>query len=88
MLQRVRARVTLTARTCHIALRGTARFRGAVRGGYVPKRGKLVELQAFDAGRWRTFETVRTNRRGRFAARYSFKRITSGRTYRFRARSR
>jgi hypothetical protein len=88
VLQRVRARVTLTARTRHVALRGTARFGGAVRGGYVPKRGKLIELQAFDAGRWRTFETVRTDRKGRFTARYSFKHITSPRSYRFRARSR
>lgn len=88
VLQRVRARVTLAARTRHVALRGTARFSGAVRGGYVPKRGKLIELQAFDAGRWRTFETVRTNRKGRFSARYSFKHITAPRSYRFRARSR
>jgi hypothetical protein len=88
VLQRVRARVTLTARTRHVALRGTARFSGAVRGGYVPRRGKLIELQAFDAGRWRTFETVRTNRKGRFSARYSFKHITAPRSYRFRARSR
>jgi 5-hydroxyisourate hydrolase-like protein (transthyretin family) len=88
VLQRVRARVTLAARTRHVALRGTARFSGAVRGGYVPKRGKLVELQAFDAGRWRTFATVRTNRKGRFSARYSFKHITVPRSYRFRARSR
>jgi hypothetical protein len=88
VLQRVRARVTLTARTRHVALRGTARFSGAVRGGYVPRRGKLIELQAFDAGRWRTFETVRANRRGRFSARYSFKHITAARSFRFRARSR
>ncbi len=88
VLQRVRARVTLAARTRHVALRGTARFSGAVRGGYVPKRGKLIELQAFDAGRWRTFATVRTNRKGRFSARYSFKHITVPRSYRFRARSR
>ena len=88
VLQRVRARVALAARTRHVALRGTARFSGAVRGGYVPKRGKLIELQAFDAGRWRTFATVRTNRKGRFSARYSFKHITVPRSYRFRARSR
>jgi hypothetical protein len=71
-----------------VSLRGTARFAGAVRGGYVPRRGKLIELQAFDAGRWRTFETVRTNRKGRFSAHYSFKHIVFPRSYRFRARSR
>jgi hypothetical protein len=88
VLHRVRAKVELKARTRHVALRGTARFSGAVRGGYVPKRGKLIELQAFDAGRWRTFATVRTARNGRFSARYSFKHITAPRSYRFRARSR
>jgi hypothetical protein len=88
VLQRVRASVQLRARTHHVSLRGTARFAGAVRGGYVPRRGKVIELQAFDAGRWRTFETVRTNRKGRFSARYSFKHIGFPRSYRFRARSR
>jgi hypothetical protein len=88
VLHRVRARVSLAARTRHVSLRGTARFAGAVRGGYVPRRGKVIELQAFDAGRWRTFETVRTNRKGRFSAHYSFKHIGFPRSYRFRARSR
>ena len=50
--------------------------------------GKLIELQAFDGGRWRTFRTTRANRRGRFHARYRFTRTTSPRTFRFRARAR
>ena len=86
--QRVRARVEMNTRTLHVALRGTARFSGRVRGGYVPRRGKLIELQAYDAGRWRTFRTVRTHRNGRFAAAYSFKHVNAPRGYRFRARAR
>ena len=85
---RVRARVELQRRTAHVSLRGTARFSGRVRGGFVPRRGKLIELQAFDHGRWRTFSTVRTKSSGRFTARYSFKRVPAPRSYRFRARAR
>ena len=62
--QRVRARVDFRAVTRQVGLRGRARFAGKVRGGYVPRRGKLIELQAYDAGRWRTFRTVRTSRSG------------------------
>jgi hypothetical protein len=86
--QRVRARVDFKALTRHVSLRGTARFSGKVRGGFVPRRGKLIELQAYDAGRWRSFRTVRTNRSGTFKVNYSFKHVLSRRTYRFRARAR
>jgi hypothetical protein len=86
--QRVRGSVTLGAARRRVGLFGTARFRGRVRGGYIPQRGKLVELQAFDAGSWRTFKTVRTNRRGRFRSSYRFRRTGVPRTFRFRARAR
>ena len=86
--QRVRARVDFRAVTRRVGLRGRARFAGKVRGGYVPRRGKLIELQAYDAGRWRTFRTVRTGRSGAFRTSYSFKHVLSSRSYRFRARAR
>jgi hypothetical protein len=86
--QRVRARVDFEAVTRSVGLRGTARFTGKVRGGFVPRRGKLIELQAYDAGRWRTFRTVRTRRSGTFTARYSFQHVVSRKTFRFRARAR
>ena len=60
-------------------------FRGRLRGGYVPPRGKLVELQATDCGRWRTFALVRSSRSGAFRYRYRFS--GSGR-FAFRARVR
>ena len=85
---RVRARVDLRAMTRHVGLRGRARFSGKVRGGYVPRRGKLIELQAYDAGRWRTFRTVRTIRSGSFSTSYSFKHVNAPRSFRFRARAR
>jgi hypothetical protein len=86
--QRVRARVDFKALTRRVSLRGTARFSGRVRGGFVPRRGKVIELQAYDAGRWRAFRTVRTNGSGAFKASYSFKHVNAPRSYRFRARSR
>ena len=30
------------------------RFSGKLRGGYVPKGGKVIELQAYERGRWRS----------------------------------
>jgi hypothetical protein len=86
--QRVKARVDFKAVTRRVSLRATARFSGRVHGGFVPRRGKVIELQAYDAGRWRTFRTVRTNRAGSFKASYSFKHVVSRKSYRFRARSR
>jgi hypothetical protein len=48
--------------------------------------GKLIVLQAYDRGRWRTFATTRSGKAGRLARRYRFTRTFSPRTYRFRAR--
>jgi hypothetical protein len=67
---------------------GRVRFRGRLLGKPIPRVGKLVDLQAFDGGRWRTFATTRTNRKGRYRAAYRFIRTSSPRTFRFRARAR
>ena len=65
------------------------RFRGRLLGHPIPRVGKLIDLQAFDGGRWRTFKTTRANRKGRFRARYRFTRhARAPRTFRFRARAR
>ncbi len=61
LVVRVRAPITLQ--------RGGARVRGRLRGGYVPRGGALVELQARSGGRWVTRRVVRTYRSGRFSAR-------------------
>ena len=83
----VRAGVTLRASRT-VRRGGRARFRGRLLGKPIPKVGKLIELQAFDGGRWRTFVTTRANRKGRYRASYRFVRTGSPRTFRFRARSR
>lgn len=66
------------------------RFTGRLMSRPVPVRGKLVELQARDAGhgRWITFKSLRTTRSGTFRARYTFRRTRGRVTYEFRARAR
>jgi len=83
----VRAGVTLRA-TKRVRRGGRVRFRGRLLGQPIPRVGKLIDLQAYDAGRWRTFKTVRANRKGRYRSSYRFVRTTSPRTFRFRARAR
>ena len=56
VLQRVRASATLHASRRSVPRGGSVTFRGRLRGGYVPPRGKLVELQATDS---RTLADVR-----------------------------
>jgi hypothetical protein len=70
------------------AIGGTIRLSGRPKGLPLPKSGKIVDLQAYEAGRWRTFDTVRARRRARYATRYHFVRAQPGRTFRFRARVR
>src|SRR5215211_4859467 len=75
---RTRAGVTLKA-TRRVRPGGRVRFRG---------RLKLVELQAFDGGKWRTFAQPRSRKDGRYKAVYRLRRTFGPRTFRFRARVR
>jgi hypothetical protein len=61
-------------------------FSGRLRGGAIPRRGKLVEVQAHFRGRWRTVSAVRTTRAGRWRFRYAFGPAARRTSYRFRAR--
>lgn len=63
-------------------------FSGRLRSGPIPQRGLVVELLAFDGGRWRQFKSTRTNRRGRFKTSYRLQRTSRPRSFRFRARVR
>src|SRR5262249_49092614 len=56
----VRAPVSLRAAPRAVGVGGRVRLSGRLRGGYVPGRGRVVDLQAHERGRWRTFDTVRT----------------------------
>jgi len=86
---RVRAAISLRVvpsalRTGEV-LRLSGRVRG--RGAPIPRRGKLVAIQYLEAStrRWRPALIIRTDRRGRFHARYRFRYVTSPTAIRLRA---
>jgi hypothetical protein len=80
---RVRAGVSLRTDRSVVSRGGRISFSGRLRGG--PARGgRLVIVQAFDGGRWRTFASARTGKRGRWATSYRFSGAASG-SFRFRA---
>jgi hypothetical protein len=81
-----RARFRAAPRT--VPAGGATRFSGRLLGGHVPRAGKLVELQARVVAGWRTFATLRTDRRGRFHHTHRFTPAAGGRTYWFRLRVR
>lgn len=81
---RVPAPVTIRAPRRAIAGRAVG-FRGLVRGGAIPRRGKLVEIQAHFRGRWRTISAVRSRRGGRWRFAYRFGSAGRAARYRFRA---
>jgi hypothetical protein len=86
---RVAARSTLAVSPARVRPRGTIRVSGRLRGLPLPRSGKVVDLQAFEGGRWRTFDTVRARgRRGAFSTHYRFLRAGSGASFLIRARIR
>jgi hypothetical protein len=78
----VRAPIGLKTNRTRTRNRRTVRFGGTIADAPADARTR-VELQAW-AGRWVPFANA-TVRRGRFSARYTFKRTLSPTTYRFRA---
>jgi hypothetical protein len=86
---RVRAGVRLSASRTAVP-GGRIRFSGRLLGKPIPRHGKLIELQAYDGGRWRTFATPRAHHHyhGRFHATYHLRHTFGPRTFRFRARVR
>lgn len=58
------------------------RLRGRLRHG--PQAGVLVQVQALDGRRWRTFDTTKTRRDGSFRYAYRFKPTAGGRTFALR----
>jgi hypothetical protein len=84
----VKARTTLKASPRTIRPGQRVRFSGKLKGGYVPKGGKLIELQAHERGRWRSITTLRTNSKGAFSYRYRFSFRAAGTTFPVRVRIR
>jgi hypothetical protein len=85
---RVPARTTITANRRSLRNGQSVRLGGRLRGGPVPDGGKLIDLQAFYRGQWRTFATPRSDGRGNWSFRYRFEATRGIVRYRFRARIR
>jgi 5-hydroxyisourate hydrolase-like protein (transthyretin family) len=83
----LRVRAASSIRTSRHQLRNGQQvtFTGRVRSRPLPASGKLIEIQAYFRGRWRTISTVRTDHRGRWRFPYRFGATLGRVTYRFRA---
>jgi hypothetical protein len=83
---RVRAKTSLDVNRRQVVNGDEVVFRGRVRGGPVPQSGKLLQLQAYSRGTWRTFATPRASARShRWSYRYRFTATRGTVRYRFRA---
>ena len=82
----VRASGSLRARPRVVRRGSRVSFSGRLFGRPIPRGGKLVDLQAFEAGRWRQVDTIRTRASGRYSYRYRF--VRAAKTFRFRLRIR
>jgi hypothetical protein len=85
---RVPARASLSASPRSLRAGSRVRLSGRLLGGRVPSRGKLIDVQAREQGRWRTFATVRSRASGTFTTRYRFRSSAPRKTYPMRVRVR
>jgi len=70
----VRAGVALNIAPRTASLGRSIYFSGRLRGGPIPSGGKLLVLEARSlGGAWLEFDVIRSNARGRYHARYTFK---------------
>lgn len=84
---RVRATTTIWANRRVVVNGDLVRFAGRLRGGNMPAGGKLVEVQYFSRGKWRTFRTTRAApSSGRWRSSYRFTGTRGTVRYRFRVR--
>jgi hypothetical protein len=81
----VRAASTLRANRTRLWNGEQVVFSGRIRGRPLPPAGKLIEIQAYFRGRWRTISTVRSDGTGRWRFPYRFGATLGRVTYRFRA---
>ena len=68
--------------------RGTITISGRLRGTPLPRSGKVVDLQAFEGGKWRTFDTDPGAQGRALPLQYRFLRAGSGASFLIRARIR
>jgi hypothetical protein len=83
---RVRAKTTIGVSRHAVVNGDEVQFRGRVHGGPMPPAGKLLQLQAYSRGTWRTFATPRARPRShRWRYTYRFSATQGTVRYRFRA---
>ena len=84
---RVRASTSMRSNHRSVANGEAVTFRGRLKGGHIPAKGKLVALQVYSRGRWRTFATPRADASsGLWRYDYRFDGTRGRVRYRFRAR--
>ncbi|HEX8104572.1 MAG TPA: hypothetical protein VF533_18290 [Solirubrobacteraceae bacterium] len=84
---RVRAATAMRVNRSRVANGETVLFRGRLRGGHLPPNGKLVALQVYSRGKWRTFATPRaSSRTGRWRYEYRFDGTRGSVRYKFRTK--
>jgi hypothetical protein len=81
----VRSTTTLRVNRHRVVNGETVRFSGRVVTRPLPAPGKLIAMQVWVRGRWRTFATTRANRHGRWHYDYRFDGTRGAQTYQFRA---
>ena len=81
---RVAAAATIAASRRAVRNGESVLFRGKVRSLPVPPAGKVLDLQAFYRGKWRTFATPRAKAKGKWSYRYRFGATRGTVPYRFR----
>ena len=74
----VRAGVTLKVRPKRVRGGRSIRLAGRLKAAPRTRLGKVITLQARERGRWRDFKSARTQKGGRFSARYRFSAGASG----------
>jgi hypothetical protein len=82
----VRSRTSIRPNHRRVVNGEAVRFHGRIRTGRIPEHGKLVEVQVWVRGKWRTFATTRAGRRGLWSYDYRFDGTRGRQTYRFRAK--
>ena len=82
---RVPAVSSIRARPARLRNGQAVQLTGLVRTGPLPPAGKLIEVQAYFRGRFRTFSTTRADGRGRWAFAYRFGGTRGRVPYRLRA---
>ncbi len=81
----VRTKVSLRIAPRSLRNGSATTWRGRVFGSRFPRNGVRVQVQFRHGKKWRIFGQARTDRKGRFTYKYTFRRTHNPRTYRFRA---